>query len=62
MTVLTVKEVAESLKLTTKTVYKLISSGELKSVHVGGSLRIRQEDLDSLLEVKSNKNGKPPKS
>jgi len=52
--VLTVKEVAASLKLTTKTVYKLISSGGLKAVHVGGQWRVRQTDLDAYVSPAKN--------
>jgi excisionase family DNA binding protein len=47
---LTVREVADSLKLTTKTVYKLILNGELPAIRVGGQWRIAKVELDRFLQ------------
>lgn len=45
---LTVADVAEVLKVSTRTVRRLIKSGALASVTVGRSIRVRQEDLAAL--------------
>ena len=46
---LTVLEVADQLRVSTMTVYRLIKSGELRAVRVGKSYRVREEDVDSYL-------------
>jgi excisionase family DNA binding protein len=46
---LTVGEVAEMLRISNMTVYRLISSGQLPAVRVGKSYRVREEDLDRYL-------------
>ena len=50
MTLFTVKEVAKMLRLTEKTVYKMIKTGAIQSVKIGGALRITQEVVDRILE------------
>ena len=47
---LTVAEVAEDMRVSTMTVYRLIKSGELAAVRVGKSYRIRATDLDTFLD------------
>ena len=39
-------DVAEVLNISSAYVYKLISTGELPSVHIGRSVRVRPQDLD----------------
>ena len=46
---LTVNEVADLLRVSKMTVYRLIKSNELGSVRVGKSYRIRREDIDRFL-------------
>jgi excisionase family DNA binding protein len=46
---LTVREVAESLRVSSMTVYRLIKSGELACTRVGKGYRIRPADLDRYL-------------
>jgi excisionase family DNA binding protein len=46
---LTVAEVAQMMRVSTMTVYRLIRAGELASVRVGKSYRIREEDVDTYL-------------
>ena len=46
---LTVNEVADLLRVSNMTVYRLIKSNELGSVRVGKSYRIRQDDIDRFL-------------
>lgn len=47
---LTVAEVAQDMRVSTMTVYRLIKSGELAAVRVGKSYRIRAVDLDNFLD------------
>ena len=44
---LTVAEVAGLLRVSTMTVYRLIRAGELASVRVGKSYRVREDDVDA---------------
>lgn len=47
---LTADEVAEMLRVSTMTVYRLIRRGELPAVRVGRSYRVRGPDLDAYLD------------
>ncbi len=46
---MTVSEVAERLRVSTMTVYRLIKSGELRALRIGKSYRISAEDFDAYL-------------
>jgi excisionase family DNA binding protein len=46
---LTVREVAEELRVSSMTVYRLIKAGDLASLRVGKGYRIRAADLDRYL-------------
>lgn len=46
---LTVAEVAGTLRVSNMTVYRLIKSGELGALRVGKNYRIRASDLDAYL-------------
>ncbi len=46
---LTVREVADALRVSTMTVYRLIKAGDLPCTRVGKGYRIRAEDLDRFL-------------
>ena len=46
---LTPAEVAEQLRVSSMTVYRLIKSGELRSARIGKSYRILPEDVDAYL-------------
>ncbi|MDP9021254.1 MAG: helix-turn-helix domain-containing protein [Actinomycetota bacterium] len=46
---LTVSEVADLLRVSTMTVYRLIRSGELPAVRVGRNYRVRRGELESYL-------------
>jgi len=48
--ILTVKEVAEYLKLAEKTAYRLAAEGKLPGFKVGGSWRFKKEDLQQWIE------------
>jgi excisionase family DNA binding protein len=46
---LTVAEVANLLRVSSMTVYRLINAGELPAVRVGKSYRLREDDVDKYL-------------
>jgi excisionase family DNA binding protein len=46
---MTVAEVAQLMRVSTMTVYRLIKSGELPAVRVGRSYRLRPSDVDRYL-------------
>ena len=56
--VLTVPEVADYLRVTTKTVYKLIGTGELASFRIGRAVRCRRQDVEQFITTQSGA-GKP---
>ena len=46
---MTVAEVAQMLRVSTMTVYRLIKAGELSALRVGRSYRLRPDDVDRYL-------------
>lgn len=53
--ILTLKEVAEYLKLAEKTAYRLAAEGKLPGFKVGGSWRFKREDIEAwIVEQKVN--------
>jgi excisionase family DNA binding protein len=50
VTLLTAAEVAEQLRVSTMTVYRLIRRGELPAVRVGRNYRVRARDLETYLD------------
>lgn len=55
--ILTLKEVAEYLKLAEKTAYRLAAEGKLPGFKVGGSWRFRREDIEAWIEKQKNTKG-----
>lgn len=53
--ILTLKEVADYLKLAEKTAYRLAAEGKLPGFKVGGSWRFRQTDIEHWIEEKKKK-------
>lgn len=51
----TVEEVRNILKVTRRTLYNYIKSGDLKAVKIGKNWRIREQDLEIFLEKGTNK-------
>lgn len=49
---LTPAEVAELLRVSSMTVYRLIKSGELRAARIGKSYRISEADVDAYLEAR----------
>lgn len=53
--VLTLDEVAERLKLTRRFIEKLIVSGELRAIKIGGATRVLASDLKNFLDSRPSK-------
>ena len=49
-TFLTVQEVAELMRVSTMTVYRLIKAGDLRAARIGRSLRLRASEIQAYLE------------
>jgi len=49
---LTVNEVADLLRESRMTVYRLIKEGQLKALRVGRSYRLREDDVDEYLSAR----------
>ena len=56
----TVSEVATRLRLSDATVRRLVHSGEIPALRVGGSIRIRRDDLAALLSGPHDRLGHSP--
>jgi len=50
----TLEEIKEILKVTRRTLYNYIKSGNLKAVKIGKYWRIKQSDLEEFLENGTN--------
>jgi excisionase family DNA binding protein len=50
---LTVAEVAGTMRVSNMTVYRLIKSGQLAAIRVGKNYRIRESDVDRYLSDRS---------
>ena len=59
-TLLTCKQVATVLSISPRTVLRLIDRGELRSVRIGGSVRVRLSDVDTLVEAGTVQNDARP--
>lgn len=51
--IMTMKEVAEYLKINEKTAYRLASEGKLPGFKVGGSWRFKRSEVESWIENQS---------
>lgn len=56
---LTVSEVAATMRVSNMTVYRLIKGGELPAVRVGKNYRIRESDVERFLEDRSVRTERP---
>lgn len=54
---LTVAEVADHLRVSNMTVYRLIQAGEMPAARVGKSYRIREDDIDAYLAARYTEAG-----
>ncbi len=58
---LTVKELANTLKVNKMTVYRYIKSGKIEAYKVGKDYRIKKKEFDSFLEkIKTKQATRPP--
>ena len=56
--ILTIREVAEYLRLTEKTAYRLASESKIPGFKVGGSWRFRKGEVDEWIEEQRRVNSK----
>lgn len=54
---MTVAEVADLMRVSTMTVYRLIKAGDMAAVRVGKSFRIREDDVDRYLDARLYETG-----
>jgi excisionase family DNA binding protein len=54
---MTVAEVAELMRVSSMTVYRLIKAGDLAAVRVGKSFRVREDDVDHYLSSRYTQAG-----
>ena len=52
--IMTIKEVAEYLKIKEKTAYALTAKGEIPGFKVGGSWRFNREDIEKWIKEKKS--------
>jgi excisionase family DNA binding protein len=57
MRFVTVAEVAEQMRVSNMTVYRLVQAGQLPAVRIGRSYRIREEDVDKYLSAQYTQAG-----
>lgn len=53
--IMTIKEVAEYLKLNVKTAYRLVSEGKIPGFKVGGSWRFRHSEIEKWIDGQTSK-------
>lgn len=53
----TVAEVADRLRVSTMTVYRLIKAGDLPAAQIGKSYRLREEDVEGFLQARFHQAG-----
>ncbi|KGS91822.1 DNA binding, excisionase family domain protein [Burkholderia pseudomallei MSHR7498] len=51
--ILTIKQVAEYLKVTERTIYRLAAARKIPAFKVGGTWRFRKVDIDSWIAAQS---------
>lgn len=56
--IMTLKEVAEYLRLTEKTAYRLAAEGKLPGFKVGGAWRFKRGDLESWIKQQKQDEGR----
>ncbi|WP_374961126.1 helix-turn-helix domain-containing protein [Spongiibacter tropicus] len=55
--ILTIKDVADYLKVNERTIYRLAASGELPGFKVGNSCRFKQSELEQYIAAQHNRVG-----
>ncbi len=56
--IMTIREVANYLKLNEKTTYRLVSDGKIPGFKVGGAWRFRKTEIDRWIEEQERNNQK----
>ncbi len=51
--ILTIREVAEYLKLNEKTTYRLVAEGKIPGFKVGGAWRFKKDEIDAWIKRQS---------
>ena len=46
---LTIKDVAERMQVSCRTIHRLVGNGDLKVIHIGRSVRVSEEALKAFL-------------
>ena len=59
--ILTIREVADYLRITEKTAYRLAGSEKLPGFKVGGSWRFRRAEIDAWIEGQKGREPATPK-
>ena len=54
--IMTMKELADYLKLNEKTAYRLTSEGKIPGFKVGGGWRFRKQEIDAWIKRQSEEN------
>ncbi|MDC9701256.1 MAG: helix-turn-helix domain-containing protein [Alphaproteobacteria bacterium] len=54
--IMTVKELAEYLKIAEKTAYRFVSEGKVPSFKVGSAWRFKKEEIDSWIKAQCRNN------
>ena len=49
---MTVREVADAMRVSTMTVYRLIRDGDMPAIRVGKHFRLRAEDIEAFLDAR----------
>ena len=60
--ILTIKEVADYLKVNERTIYRLAAGGELPGFKVGNSWRFKQNELEQYIASQHNQCNVPDKN
>ena len=55
--IMTIRQVADFLKVTDRTIYRLAAAREIPSFKVGGSWRFRKADIDDWIAIQAIKPG-----
>jgi len=58
---MTLEELADYLRLSNDTVYRMANTGTIPASKVGNQWRFRREDVDAWLEANKNVGGRPAK-
>lgn len=55
--IMTVKEVADYLKVNERTVYRMAADSKIPAFKVGGSWRFKQAEIEKWIKMQSNDSG-----